>query len=99
MGLRLCAIWLDVILRNCVKKSFTTIIHERTRTQGAIEVLRNAIFLEIGPHPTPRNANNIEHYTFVTLFSGKYYHPPLPHLRYVTLEWPPTCAHPRQLSG
>ena len=34
---------------------------------GAIQVLRNAIFLEIGPPPPPRNANNIEHYTFVTL--------------------------------
>ena len=29
---------------------------------GAIQVLRNAIFLQIGPPPTPRNANNIEHY-------------------------------------
>ena len=35
---------------------------------GAIQVLRNAIFLEIGH---PRNANNVEHYTFVTLFSRK----------------------------
>ena len=34
---------------------------------GAIQVLRNAIFLEIGPPPT----NNIEHYTFVMLFSRK----------------------------
>ena len=53
---------------------------------GYIEVLCNAIFLEIGP---PRNAaaNNIEHYTFVTLFSRKS-DTPHPHLRYVTLEWP-----------
>ena len=49
-------------------------------------MLRNAIFLEIGP-PPPHNANNIEHYTFVTLFSRKS-DPPHPHLRYVTLEWP-----------
>ena len=55
---------------------------------GAIQVLRNAIFLQIGPHPPPRKANNIEHYTFVTLFSGKSNTPPHPHLRYVTLEWP-----------
>ena len=57
---------------------------------GAIQVLRNAIFLQIGPHPPPRNINNIEHYTFVTLFSGKSDTPtmPHPHLRYVTLEWP-----------
>ena len=54
---------------------------------GASQVLRNAIFLQIGPHPPPRNANNIEHYTFVTLFSGKSDTPP-PHLGYVTLEWP-----------
>ena len=52
--------------------------------QGAIQVLRNAIFLEIGP-PPPRNANNIEHYTFVTLFSRKS-DTPHPHLRYVTLD-------------
>ena len=50
-------------------------------------MLRNAIFLEIGPPPPPRNANNIEHYTFVTLFSRKS-DTPHPHLRYVTLEWP-----------
>ena len=54
---------------------------------GDIQVLRNAIFLEIGPpHPPPRNANNIEHYTSVTLFSRKSDTPPHPQLRYVTLE-------------
>ena len=53
----------------------------------ASQVLRNAIFLEIGPPPPPRNANNIEHYTFVTLFSRKS-DTPHPHLRYLTLEWP-----------
>ena len=42
---------------------------------------------KLDPHPLPRNANNIEPYTFVTLFSGKS-DPPPPHLRYVTLEWP-----------
>ena len=26
---------------------------------------------EFYPHPPPRNANNVEPYTFVTLFSGK----------------------------
>ena len=41
------------------------------RVYGAIQVLRNAIFLEIEPHPPPRNANNIEYYTFVTLLSRK----------------------------
>ena len=53
-------------------------------------MLHNTIFLEIGPHPPPRNANNIEHYTFVTLFSRKS-DTPNPHLRYVTLEWPHTA--------
>ena len=40
---------------------------------GAIQVLRNAIFLQIGP--PPRNVNNIEHYTFVTFFPRKIRHP------------------------
>ena len=57
----------------------------------AIQVLRNVIFLD--SHPPPRNANNIEHYTFVTLFSRKS-DPPPPHLHYVTLEWPLTIAFP-----
>ena len=39
------------------------------------------------PHPPPRNANNIEHYTFVTLFPRKP-DTPHPHLCYITLEWP-----------
>ena len=33
---------------------------------------------KLDPHPPPRNANNIEHYTFVTLFSGKSDTPPPP---------------------
>ena len=37
-------------------------------------------------HPPPRNANNIDPYTFITLFSGKSDTPPS--VRYVTLEWP-----------
>ena len=44
-------------------------------------------FWKLDPHPPPRNANNIEYYTFVTLFSRKS-DTPHPHLRYVTLEWP-----------
>ena len=45
------------------------------------------IFWKMDPHQPPRNANNIEHYTFVTLFSRKA-DTPHPHLCYVTLEWP-----------
>ena len=43
-------------------------------------------FLLDRTHPPPRNSNNVEPYTFVTLFSGK---ADTPHtqLRYVTLEW------------
>ena len=41
---------------------------------------------KLDPHPPPHNANNVEPYTFVTLFPGKF-DPPTPHLRYVTLEW------------
>ena len=59
---------------------------------GAIQVLRNAFFWKLNPHLPPRNANNIEPYTFVTLFTGKFDTPP-PQLicvvlRYITLEWP-----------
>ena len=42
----------------------------------------------LDPHPPPRSANNVKPYTFVTLFPKKIGHPPPPHLRYVTLEWP-----------
>ena len=41
---------------------------------------------KLDTHPPPRNANNIEAYTFETLFPGKV-DTPHPHLRYVTLEW------------
>ena len=34
-------------------------------------MLRNAFSCKIDPHPPPRNANNVELYTFVTLFSWK----------------------------
>ena len=33
---------------------------------------------KLDPHPPPRSANSIEHYTFVTLFSGKSDTRPLP---------------------
>ena len=47
---------------------------------------------KLDPHPPPRNANNVEYYTFVTLFFGKLDTPPHPHLRYITLEWPPRAG-------
>ena len=54
-------------------------------TKNPIQVSRNAFVLEIVPHPPPRNANHVEPYIFVTLFSSKF---DTPHLRYITLEWP-----------
>ena len=59
---------------------------------GAIQVLRNAFFLEnkIVTHPPPRNSNNFEPNTIVMLFSGKFYTPPP--LHYATLEWPRVIA-------
>ena len=58
---------------------------------NAYQVFRNAFLWKLDPHPPPRNANNIEPYTFVTLFSVKSdTPPPHPHLRYVTLEGPLT---------
>ena len=41
------------------------------------------------PHPPPRNANNIEHYTFVAFFSRK--SDPTPIWVTETLEWPHSC--------
>ena len=55
-------------------------------------MLRNAFFWKLDPHPPPRNANNIEPYTFVSLFPGKS-DTPHPHLRYVTLEWPLSVSY------
>ena len=55
--------------------------------KGSFKCYVTLFFCKLDPHPSPRNANNIEHYTFVTLFSGKS-DTPHPHLRYVTLEWP-----------
>ena len=47
-------------------------------------------FPDIGPHALHRNANNVESYTFGTLFSRKFDTPTPPHLHYVTLERPLT---------
>ena len=56
-------------------------------------MLRTLFSWKFDPHPPPRNANNVEPYIFVTLFSVKAdTPPPHPQLRYVTLEWP--CPNP-----
>ena len=47
--------------------------------QGAIQVLRTMLFpWQLDPHPPPHNANNVEPYTFVTLFHGTFDTPPPP---------------------
>ncbi len=56
--------------------------------RGHSSVTYRNFFWKLDPHSPPRNANNIEHYTFVTLFLENLTHP-YPHLRYVTLEWSP----------
>ena len=38
---------------------------------GTIQVLRNVFSWEFDSYAPPRNANNVEPYTFVTLVSGK----------------------------
>ncbi len=52
-----------------------------------LQVLHNTFFWISDTHPHPRNANNVEHYTSVTLFPRNFttHHPAL---HYVTLEWP-----------
>ena len=67
---------------NTVVKNFQHILG-----LGPFKCYVTLFFWKLDPHPPPRNANNIEQYTFVTLFSRKG-DTPHPHLRYVTLEWP-----------
>ena len=55
--------------------------------KGPFKCYVTLFFWKLDPHPPLRNANNIEHYTFVMLFSRKS-DTPHPHLRYITLEWP-----------
>ena len=55
---------------------------------GPFKCYVTLFFWKLDPHPPPRNANNIEPCTFVTLFPEKI-DTPHPHLRYVTVEWPP----------
>ena len=56
--------------------------------KGPFKCYVTLFFWKLDPHPPRRNVNNVEHYTFVTLFSRKSDTPPHTHLRYVTLEWP-----------
>ena len=46
--------------------------------KGPFKCYVTLFFWKLNPHPPPRNANNIEHYTFVTLFFQKIRHPPPP---------------------
>ena len=43
-----------------------------------IKVLRNVFFWKLDRHPPPRNANNIEPYTFATFFPENVTPPPTP---------------------
>ena len=55
----------------------STLSQTEMENLGAIQVLRNTFFLGIWLHPPPRNANNVEPHTSVTLFSRKAdTHPP-----------------------
>ena len=45
-------------------------------TLGPFKCYVTLFFWKVDPHPPPRNANNIEHYTFVTIFSRKSDTPP-----------------------
>ena len=65
---------------------------------GAIQVLRIAFSREFDPHPPPRNANNVEPYTFVTFFPVKSDKPHTP-WHYVTLEWLMLCNISRVRQG
>ena len=69
-----------------IGRTLGTTMKRKTREE-AIQVLRNAILPNIGPSSSLGNANSVEPYTFVTLFSGKS-DTPLPSLHYVTIKWP-----------
>ena len=57
------------LLTNVLKVN--VFLHIFSLFYGAIQVLRNAFFQGISPHPPSCNANNVVPYTFVMLFSGK----------------------------
>ena len=54
--------------------------------KGPFKCYVTLFFWKFNTHPPPRNANNVEPYIFVMLFSGKSDTLP-PHLCYITLEW------------
>ena len=47
-------------------------------TKGPFKCYVTLFSGKLDPHPPPRNANNVEYYTFVTLFFGKLDTPPPP---------------------
>ena len=65
------------------------LVRVRIPSKGPFKCYVTLFVWILDPHPPPRNANNVEPYTFVTLFPGKV-DTPHHHLRYVTLEWPLT---------
>ena len=74
------------------------LVNSQISVYGAIQVLRNAFIQRIWPHPPPSNANNVDPYTFVTLFSGK---ADTPHPMVIHNTWmaPKTHRHNGMLSS
>ena len=56
----------------------TELREEICDTLGPFKCYVTVFSWNLDPHQPPRNANNIEPYTFVTLFSGKFDTPPPP---------------------
>ena len=51
-------------------------VYSTTPLRGPFKCYVTLFFCKLGPHPPPRNANNIEHYTFVMLFPENRTPPP-----------------------
>ena len=71
-------IWYDALFGGrCmrVRKATNNLVPQ---TLGPFKCYVTLFFWKFDPHPPPRNANNIEHYTLVTFFSRKSDTPPPP---------------------
>ena len=62
-------------------------LERRARVMGPFKCYVTLFFWKLD-HPPPRNANNIEPYGLRNAFFPENW-TPHPHLRYVTLDWPP----------